>query len=331
MKSQKTIHIFVVSLSILFLIGSFLPVIAANSLETTKQDHITPTSLIGYILDQSQADTNNHRFTIAGWYLVQSFTPSMSILSRVEILCEIIGHQADNEFLELSIKDTLSLEAPSIATANISYASIRNPKVWVEFIFDNITLSPETRYFMFLSQSGYGDCYWYGNYDEDYYDRGFAYGYNKQMSKWENLSEETIFPDFDFCFKTYSLGDNTAPEIQSIEGASRAQRQISHMINITAVDVDLDEVFLYIDWGDNFNTGWIGPYASGEQIIVNHTWVKMGRYTVSVQAKDIHGNIGEMSTFVFRSSFEKTNGYALYPFFDVFSFFKWVQQVLFIV
>jgi len=329
MISKKTKTIIQPTLLLLLLCGFLAPGITATTIDSSNQENLIPSALVGYVLDQSQAVTNNHRFTIYGWHLVQSFTPSMSILSRVEILCEIIGHQAENEFLELVIKDTLSLEAPALATATLSYAAIRNPKLWIEFTFENITLTPEKTYFMFLSQSGYGDCYWYGIYDEDYYARGFAYGYNKQMSKWENLSEETIFPDFDFCFKTYSLGENTAPEIQSIEGVSRAQRQIPNQLNITAFDAESDELFLYIDWGDNFNSGWIGPYASGEKIIVNHTWVKIGRFTVSVQAKDIHGNIGDISTFVFRSSYEQTNRYPFYPFFDVFSLLKWIQQVVF--
>jgi hypothetical protein len=48
-------------------------------------------------------------------------------------------------------------------------------------------------------------------------------------------------------------------------------------------------VWYYIEWGDGTNSGWIGPYTSGHEIIVNHTWNKRGTYTIQAKAKDGYG------------------------------------------
>jgi hypothetical protein len=42
--------------------------------------------------------------------------------------------------------------------------------------------------------------------------------------------------------------------------------------------------------GDGNNTDWIGPYASGENVIINHTWAEKGTYTINVKAKDLTCN-----------------------------------------
>jgi hypothetical protein len=49
-------------------------------------------------------------------------------------------------------------------------------------------------------------------------------------------------------------------------------------------------VYYFIDWGDNTNSGWVGPYLSGDQITQSHTWSTKGTYTLEAKAKDIYGN-----------------------------------------
>jgi hypothetical protein len=45
-------------------------------------------------------------------------------------------------------------------------------------------------------------------------------------------------------------------------------------------------MFLYIDWGDGNHDGWIGPYNSGINVEVNHTWNIGGTFTIRYKAKD---------------------------------------------
>jgi len=67
--------------------------------------------------------------------------------------------------------------------------------------------------------------------------------------------------------------------------------KVKQNYNYTIVSSDPDGISLsyYVDWGDGTNTGWIGPYDSGLEQTVNHTWNKRGTYTIQVKAKDSYG------------------------------------------
>ena len=292
---------------------------------------LSTSSDMGFILDQYQIHTNNHRYSANGWYLVQSFKPSMSPLTKIDVLFEIKGYRNESEVLTLSIKEKLDINEPPLALATVSYSEIDEKEIWIEFYFNNVTLTPEKTYYLFLSQQGFGDCYWYGIYNQDYYQRGYAYGYNMGTDIWENLSDTAIFPYFDFCFKTYSYGDNNPPVIVEIDGPLHGKSQKNYEYTITSVDDENDQIFLFVDWGDETTSDWIGPYHSSDSVHVNHTWVQNGMYTLSVRAKDDLGNLGDWTTMELRMS--KT----IHPFapfdsiFDFSSFFRWIQPLLFFV
>ncbi|RLF44681.1 MAG: hypothetical protein DRN29_08030, partial [Thermoplasmata archaeon] len=40
---------------------------------------------------------------------------------------------------------------------------------------------------------------------------------------------------------------------------------------------------------------WLGPYKSGEKIVISHSWNRRGSYEVRVKAKDIYGRESEWS------------------------------------
>ena len=42
----------------------------------------------------------------------------------------------------------------------------------------------------------------------------------------------------------------------------------------------------YVDWGDGTKEDWIGPYKSGLEIIINHSWNRKGNFTIRVKVKD---------------------------------------------
>ncbi|RLF40262.1 MAG: hypothetical protein DRN12_05775 [Thermoplasmata archaeon] len=62
---------------------------------------------------------------------------------------------------------------------------------------------------------------------------------------------------------------------------------ISYTFNV--VDIDNDNIFLYIDWGDGSNSVWIGPYSSNEDIRYSHIWNKSGLYILKAIVKDEYG------------------------------------------
>jgi hypothetical protein len=48
------------------------------------------------------------------------------------------------------------------------------------------------------------------------------------------------------------------------------------------------DLYYYIEWGDGNIEDWIGPYSSGEEITISHTWEDKGTYTIRSKSKDVN-------------------------------------------
>jgi hypothetical protein len=64
----------------------------------------------------------------------------------------------------------------------------------------------------------------------------------------------------------------------------------------SSVDPEDSDVYFYINWGDGTIEEWIGPYDSGEEVTLGHTWSEKGTYTITIKAKDLFGAISEEET-----------------------------------
>jgi len=71
---------------------------------------------------------------------------------------------------------------------------------------------------------------------------------------------------------------NTPPNKPSISGPIKGEYGISYDYNFLSSDPDGTPIWYYVDWGDNSNTGWFGPYASGTEVIQSHFWYNKGTY-----------------------------------------------------
>jgi len=79
------------------------------------------------------------------------------------------------------------------------------------------------------------------------------------------------------------------PNNPIINGPIRVAAGIEYEYTFTTTDPNGDDVYYYIEWGEYSSVGeWIGPYNSGEQIVLTHTWNNKGIYTVRAKAKDIY-------------------------------------------
>ena len=92
--------------------------------------------------------------------------------------------------------------------------------------------------------------------------------------------------------------ENEPPVKPNIEGKriGKTGKEYSYVISTT--DPNEDEVFYYLDWGDDQSEEWIGPYESGEIVTVKHSWNEKNTYTIRVKAKDIFGDESDWTTFV---------------------------------
>jgi uncharacterized repeat protein (TIGR01451 family)/fimbrial isopeptide formation D2 family protein len=88
--------------------------------------------------------------------------------------------------------------------------------------------------------------------------------------------------------KTIVISGNNAPNKPSITGPSSGKVETSYSYSSTAIDIDGDQIYYLFDWGDGTNSGWKGPYNSGDSITESHIWNSQGTFTVKVKAKDIN-------------------------------------------
>ena len=85
---------------------------------------------------------------------------------------------------------------------------------------------------------------------------------------------------------TWIQENNTPPNKPIIEGPTKGNKKTSYPYIISACDPDESIIWYFIDWGDNTNSGWIGPFDSGTEITRSHSWNKKGMYIIKVKAKD---------------------------------------------
>ena len=83
-----------------------------------------------------------------------------------------------------------------------------------------------------------------------------------------------------------------APGAQ-IEANDEQPQPIEYEYTFSTTDPEGLHIWYYIGWGDGQNTGWIGPYPSGEVITKSHWWWDRDVYTIRCKAKDPYGDESE--------------------------------------
>ena len=79
------------------------------------------------------------------------------------------------------------------------------------------------------------------------------------------------------------------PETPTITGPAEGEPGNAYLYTLSTTDQDGDQVYYFVDWGDNLTSGWLGPFNSGASASATHEWAEEGTYTVQVKAKDTYG------------------------------------------
>jgi len=87
-----------------------------------------------------------------------------------------------------------------------------------------------------------------------------------------------------------------APFPPIIDGAINGKMKVEYNYSIKSIDPTEDDLFYYIDWGDDNVEEWIGPYMSGEEVIVSHKWSQQGTYNVRVKTRDTDNKESDWAT-----------------------------------
>jgi len=85
------------------------------------------------------------------------------------------------------------------------------------------------------------------------------------------------------------------PEKPALSGETTGKINQAYMYFAITTDPNNDDIFYWFDWGDETNSGWLGPYVSGNECSAIHTWNKQGDYEIKVRAKDANGIVSDWS------------------------------------
>jgi len=157
---------------------------------------------------------------------------------------------------------------PSYVPQPTTYSTVPSSTgVWMEWDATN-----DVQDFISGNEIDYGwkitdDTYW-GNY-------------NIPQTRWRTKEYGNYIPYLE-------IHINGAPAAPTIIGPTNGEAGESYEYTFIAFDPEDEDIYYYIDWGDETNTGWIGPYESGEQIILSYTWTSQGTYEIKAKAKDIN-------------------------------------------
>jgi rhodanese-related sulfurtransferase len=94
----------------------------------------------------------------------------------------------------------------------------------------------------------------------------------------------------------YPTKPNMPPYTPMITGDAKGKVGEDYQYTVTTTDVDSDDVYYYVNWSDNTTNQLVGPYHSGEEATLNHTWSEKGTYTIKVKARDSYGAESDYAT-----------------------------------
>ncbi|MCX6664213.1 MAG: rhodanese-like domain-containing protein, partial [Euryarchaeota archaeon] len=80
----------------------------------------------------------------------------------------------------------------------------------------------------------------------------------------------------------YPTKANSPPNTPAISGQNKGKIGQEYQYRFNTTDIDQDDVYYYVNWSDNTSNQLVGPYHSGEEARLSHTWSEKGTYSVKV-------------------------------------------------
>jgi hypothetical protein len=78
-------------------------------------------------------------------------------------------------------------------------------------------------------------------------------------------------------------------------GPSSGKPNIEYSFSSSTMDPQGDYLFYLFNWGDGHDSGWLGPFNSGETCEATYYWESQGNYEIKVKAKDIYESESDWS------------------------------------
>jgi hypothetical protein len=195
----------------LLIVNTFLPLVSSAEKKDSYFDSLPEDELDQY----QDSNCGWGALIYRNWYYAQEFSPSLNILTKVELLLYKDGNI--DLYYDKEIKVTIrhSLDGEDLTSAFIRIDEIKNNN-WNTFDFQDICVNTNDIYYMICSCRYGGDSenyigWSFGNnnpYPSGNTKRSDNYGNDWDDINWTHLD----FYDIDFCFATYGYNDPSAHE-----------------------------------------------------------------------------------------------------------------------
>ncbi len=167
----------------------------------------------------------------------------------------------------------------------------------IKYTFTTTTTDPKGEKLWYLFDWGdETNSGWIGPYDsgktcstsKKWYDGGDykikvkAKDVNNRETDWSQASPITV---------------DEPPNKPIITGKKSIFGGLEYQYKFTATDPEEHDIYFKVDWDDEHKTDWLGPYNSGEEITLNHSWNKKDVYWIKAWAKDIFGGKSQQAMF----------------------------------
>jgi hypothetical protein len=156
-------------------------------------------------IDQEQTSHCGSGFPLSPpYWQAQEFKPTKEDLKLVKLYFFKYETPPDGVQITIIIRDSLNGSDLTTITINADDAGIKSSGTWVSFDFSDITVIPETTYYIICYADG-GDqanayCWLFD--EGNSYPRGIAWQ-SDDGENWYDLENYAGYTEIDFCFKTY--------------------------------------------------------------------------------------------------------------------------------
>lgn len=119
---------------------------------------------------------------------------------------------------------------------------------------------------------------------------------------------------------------NNHPNKPYIDGPSNGKVRSDYYYIIKAEDPDGENIYYYVDWGDGTNTEWLGPYDSGYELNLSHSWKSSGTFQIKVRVKDENNLLSPWN--LFEVNMPKNHNSRIFYWLNSHPFLKYIIQKL---
>ena len=90
------------------------------------------------------------------------------------------------------------------------------------------------------------------------------------------------------------------PDSPNIDGPKSGKPGEEYEFSFVSEDSYGNDLYYFINWGDDTFEDWFGPFSSGEIVTIKHNWSTKGMYNIKARAKTLNGLMSAWGEFEFK-------------------------------